>query len=203
MKKFILGASVLAASLSFSANAELMEANLKENNDGLVTLDTNTGLEWLDITLTMGMSVNQVLNDDRFSGWRVATKEESDNFVVHYRNLSQGYNLMSLVGQYGNSYSYGLYHLHTSYYSMSGAYNNVSGYNQYGTFNADYSRADFGVWLVSDGGLSLSSINNPNINSVGFNGEINDDVNASVPLSGSLSILALSLAGLVRRKTKK
>ena len=49
------------------AHASLVELDLLTAGDGLVTLDTTTGLEWLDLTATQGLSVDQVLAGS--GGW--------------------------------------------------------------------------------------------------------------------------------------
>lgn len=51
-------------------------ANLVDN--GLTTFDTETGLEWLDITETTGLSYNEVLNSNYVvsEGYRFATEAE-------------------------------------------------------------------------------------------------------------------------------
>ena len=43
------------------AQAALISMDLAEQNDGLLTFDTDTGLEWLDLTETADLSINQVL----------------------------------------------------------------------------------------------------------------------------------------------
>ena len=42
-----------------SAMANLMEEDLLAPGDGLITLDTSTGLRWLDVTATLGLSYNE------------------------------------------------------------------------------------------------------------------------------------------------
>jgi hypothetical protein len=46
---------------TFSANAALLEKDLFALDDALLTLDTDTGLEWLDLTETVGMTYGDVL----------------------------------------------------------------------------------------------------------------------------------------------
>jgi hypothetical protein len=46
--------------LSSLSNAALVEKDLFAPGDHYLTLDTNTGLEWLDLTLTNGISYNDV-----------------------------------------------------------------------------------------------------------------------------------------------
>lgn len=50
-----------------AAHASLVEQDLLVAGDGLVTLDTATGLEWLDLTATQGLSVDKVLAGS--GGW--------------------------------------------------------------------------------------------------------------------------------------
>ena len=44
-----------------SAHAILIENDLNAAGDKLITLDTATGIEWLDVTATLGLSYNQAL----------------------------------------------------------------------------------------------------------------------------------------------
>jgi len=64
MKTFLAIALLLAAPL---ASANLVSRDLLARDDGLLTLDTATGLEWLDVSLTKGLSVNEVLGGA--GGW--------------------------------------------------------------------------------------------------------------------------------------
>ena len=78
--KAIISASFLYLSIvSFNANASLMEADLNTIGDGLLTIDSSTQLEWLDVTATMFLSVNEILSGA--GGWvdlgfRYATTNE-------------------------------------------------------------------------------------------------------------------------------
>ena len=84
MKKILL---ILALALSFSANADLIEAtdptlDVTFTDEGLYHLDRNTGLNWLNFSdlvsgdLTLGYSVTE--NQDWFgpAGWRLPTYTE-------------------------------------------------------------------------------------------------------------------------------
>jgi hypothetical protein len=42
--------------------------------DNLLTLDTSTGIEWLNLNVTSMKSVTEVLADPLFSNWRIPTK---------------------------------------------------------------------------------------------------------------------------------
>lgn len=60
-------------------------------NLGDVTRDDVTGLEWLDLTFTVGMSYNDVsasLDDIYGGGWRYATFDEIDAFVTEITGIA-------------------------------------------------------------------------------------------------------------------
>ena len=63
MKKNIQKLLVLVFCFSMcgTANATLLSVDLNTAGDGLLTLDTNTNIEWLDLTLTQGQSYNSIL----------------------------------------------------------------------------------------------------------------------------------------------
>ena len=67
--------------LSFNASAALID-------NGLTTTDDNTGLIWLDLTQTLGLSYEYVISETaaggQFDGYRVATKDEFSNFIAAY-----------------------------------------------------------------------------------------------------------------------
>jgi hypothetical protein len=74
--------------LAFPAEAQLESIDLMSPGDGLVTRDTQTGLEWLDLTLTAGQSVAYWLGSNCNgvpecppggwfqAGWRIAVASE-------------------------------------------------------------------------------------------------------------------------------
>ena len=73
--------SIVTAGVLFagSANAKLMEFDLESEGDGLVTLDTNSGLMWLDLTVTGGKSISQVkamLANGELEGWRLPVAQD-------------------------------------------------------------------------------------------------------------------------------
>lgn len=55
----VLG-GLLLGMLTKPASAVLISTDLLTAGDGLLTLDTATGLEWLDLTQTVGQSYNSV-----------------------------------------------------------------------------------------------------------------------------------------------
>jgi hypothetical protein len=88
----------------------------------------------------------------------------------------------------------------TSYFLRAHAQKNslYTGYLRY-VSGLNTSEKYSGFLLVSDGGTTLSSRNNPELNSNNPNAPVN--VNVSVP--ATLGLLSLSIMGLLRRKTQK
>lgn len=73
--KLILGASILI--FSAVTNAKLISRDYLTHGDDLITFDTKTKLQWLDVTVTQGMGYQDVINSDfikhegfRFADWR-------------------------------------------------------------------------------------------------------------------------------------
>lgn len=67
-----------------NANASLITADLVQGSgDGYITHDTNTGLSWLDLTRTVGWSVENVVNSSYLtSGFRYANPAEITQLVA-------------------------------------------------------------------------------------------------------------------------
>jgi len=82
MKK-ILG--VLLICISGSANAALVSVDWQTSGDNLITRDTTSGLEWLDLTESRDLSFNYVSSQlgagGEFEGWHYATAGEVDTFI--------------------------------------------------------------------------------------------------------------------------
>lgn len=77
-KTMLASAAILTSSLTFSANAELV--NSVDDNNNVTVINTATGVEWLSFEATKNMTFNEVLdameNTDIFSGWRLPTEQE-------------------------------------------------------------------------------------------------------------------------------
>jgi hypothetical protein len=85
-------ALVLAVTLlSLSARAELVEVDLDAPGDKLVTRDTETGLDWLDVGgVTTGYSYDSIQGGAGgwlASGWRYATQAEVCALFVAHANV--------------------------------------------------------------------------------------------------------------------
>lgn len=84
MGKWIFGFA-LALQLALPASAALIARDLVAPGDELLTFDTDTGLEWLDLTATQGLSFNQAEASSFVSvdGFRHATTVEVTALFQH------------------------------------------------------------------------------------------------------------------------
>lgn len=103
----IVGVALLVLSLVSlppTARGALIELDLQVPGDGLITLDTNTNLEWLDPSLTLGLSFDEVSGGAGgwiADGWRYATGAEVCNlFSSNVFALSE---CPSLFVQFGDA----------------------------------------------------------------------------------------------------
>lgn len=122
--------------------------------------------------------------------------EQSQNNARIFSETFGGYNGSS-YGTYGmfvNDYKneIGLFH---SQYTLHN--NNGMRISRPGASTYDVGNSLYGWWLVNDGGVSLSSINNPELNVNNPEAPIND-VSAPI-LFGSLAISLLGFSGLHRK----
>jgi len=73
--------ATILASIGTPANAELIERDWQSTGDAALTYDTETGLEWLDITLTAAQSWNEVasqlITGGIYDGFSFATEEQT------------------------------------------------------------------------------------------------------------------------------
>ncbi len=89
MKTFVLSSRIIVLAMSFfvqavytsPSEATLIEIDLVAAGDKLITYDTETGLDWLDLGVTAGLSYNEVLGGAGGyigNGWRFAKANEID-----------------------------------------------------------------------------------------------------------------------------
>jgi hypothetical protein len=214
----IFAVSALALG-SMSANAELISGDWKTTGDGLSVLDTISGQEWIKLTETDGMSVAFVQSQlgTTFAGWRLPSRFEVYTMLHNsipeatgisyettvsggsYHDDTQARNHVAIMGSvYKTNYSRGFFLndkqaefggtevLSSSIIYGWGVYSN----NSHGDGSINYSNHSAGVYLVNNGGVSLSSINNPSINA-----------NApSVPLPATAALLGFGLLGFGTRR---
>jgi len=246
MKKVIVATALLLT--VNAASAGLIRVDLSSAGSQGVTLDTDTGIEWLGLSNTLGMSMNEALT--AFSGWRVATQFEVGTVINKvlageaYENffgsaLQSGYGQIDYGSSRNSYYVQFTNKMHSVFQGGNTApasdgrflrvadglhINDVTGglirsgttiasnrYYQRIYFNRglgislpdimDYKRADASVFLVSDGGRSFASLQDPTINANNANAPINNATAVSEP--GALALLGLGLMGLaVSRKRK-
>lgn len=183
--------------MTSAAHAELVESDWKAEGDALATLDSNTGIEWLDLSETVGMSMDYVVSQTgvggEFAGWRLPTSDELNVFfdeiidpaVVTKSGETKSNALIddielfySLVGETSNDStprSYGLYYRDNGAVRMTGVKGTNTAYLNYShsIYSSSLEHALYGVWLVNDGGVTLSSINNPEMNAANSAAPIN------------------------------
>jgi len=100
MKFWKLTSIVMFLVLSTSSQAALISLDWNNTDDNLITHDTVTGLNWLDLTETRGMTYETVTS--QFNGWRYATTAEVVNLWANFNvNLSSSsvFNNASIVEQ--------------------------------------------------------------------------------------------------------
>lgn len=96
MKQKTLPSIVFATLLSTNANSAIINSDWNNAGDSLITRDTTSGLNWLDLTVTTGMSYNEVfgelmLEGGRLEGYRFATSDEVISLWAQFGiNLSSG-----------------------------------------------------------------------------------------------------------------
>lgn len=76
---------LIGSLLSFGANAEYLQLDLKNTGDRLVTYNSQSGLYFMDITETVGMNIDEVRGElgkgGAFSGWSIATLTQAAQFT--------------------------------------------------------------------------------------------------------------------------
>lgn len=217
--KFLKYATLAALIMTGSANAELVETNWLNDSDGFATLDTNSGLEWLDLTLTDGWSINQVKAEigagGQFEGWRLATAYEVHDLMRNYFGVQylEGEGQRTYLG-YASDVQVDTWQIHFGISGPEGRsmgrYDNGNGYSvmagtrNSGTTYIDYSRGSLdnsnnydGVFLVSEGGTTLSSKLDPTLGGLR---DVQAPSDVSVPAIAGLGMLMLGFAGFRRKK---
>ena len=76
MKFLRIASMATALVLSTSVNAAIISVDLQATGDHLITRDTTSGVDWLDLSVTDGMSVSAALSSYSADGFRWATNED-------------------------------------------------------------------------------------------------------------------------------
>lgn len=222
LKASMISAMVLMTGLiSHHVNAALISTDWKVLGDAQATLDTETGIEWLDLSLTSKLSFNALLErlQTDLLGWKFATQDQVAQLHLNYApNLysetasyvgaknAQMAPWRNLFGFTGGDASMGVFSKDNGTWGIVGAYRSglPRWYTMGGSMGPDDMQALVNIWagyfLVSDGGLTLSSISDPTLNANNPNSPINQ-APADVPAHAAFGFLGLLLMafGLRRR----
>jgi len=220
-KKLLIVSAIAFASVG--ANAEVIKTDYAASGDNQVATDLETGIEWLSLTQTAGLSLNDVeeLLATEYVGWSLASRNEVNVLFSHLTGYdfvepetytfggyngntkASAYNIFDKLGWLSGTSTHGLYRDVDGTIMMSGVYvKNSSNTLNYmfddhtaAAYTEDYSSTDHSWMLRSDGGTSFGSLENPDIN-------INNAVaqSSSVPVTTSAALLGLGLLGFNRRK---
>jgi len=178
---------------------DLSEKDWAASNDGLITYDASTGLEWLDLSVTRGNSILQTEGESFFGDFRWATTTELDALFDIVFDGS-GYRSSTNATLIGNAeYFVALFSAYTGQnFSQGVSRGAVSGVNSYGLGYVSYNfnSTNMGVqdtlsnccWSETDSG--------PNIGSWLVR-------STDVPEPSTLAIFALGMIGLASRRFKK
>ena len=196
------------------AQAELVSTDWKVEGDSLAMLDTLSGKEYLSFSQTIDYNLESIQSElsGQFSGWRVANYDEikgllssyiksydfeeslawGNSFRLYGEDQVAGLHLRSLMSpssSFDGHYSTGLHYGKDGEATSSGV-SNWSGADM--GFDTTQKDAYTAVWLISDGGTTYSSIQDPSINTPQV---------ASVPVGAAIS--SLLMFGLLRTRKSK
>lgn len=225
-----LKSTLLAASLFLAptlSHAELIETDVYNKGDALATLDTNTGIEWLDLTETQLVKKSGTTEEAIATvmaenpGWRLPTQEEVTALIMGYFPMAVSGESVLLEDNYFPDYEE-IYKQFRDFFGRSSTYD---GHYRMGLYSdgENYQSAGVSTWtggqvaldrlfvrngnektynalfLVSDGGLTLSSRENPDINTPGYS--LIDAKDVPAPFFGIASLAMLGL--FLRRKSQQ
>lgn len=228
LKQILLTVCLVAGVCSNVAQAAFIHTDWKSAGDKQATLDSDTGIEWLKLNNTNYKSMNEVklLLSTTYAGWRLPTAAEVTQMfsrllgepygsadgtlstkVVSTISGSKKATALEFLGQTSPSYAYGWFE------KAPGASNTVAGggvwgndFYSYWTYSTAPARSSTGVFLVSDGGVTLSSIQNPSLNANNPKAPVNnlppiepDPEDVPAPI-GFAALLMVGLGMMVRKR---
>jgi len=244
LRKAIKFALVPLMAFALNANAGFVSLDWKVEGDNKATLDEDTGLEWLKLSETDNLSVNNVKNllESTYAGWRLPTEFEVNqllgnvlptfpfvdgdtgysssayqSYASTWRSVmgtGRTYSTSAINQYYDHYYSWGLYEASDSTIQLTGAYlrryrtnnktywlgNIYDGY-EHVNYNPDYASANFSVFLVGDGGATLTTQNDLSLTQNNPNSPYN--ATTDVPEPAGILLLASGLFGLAMVKRKR
>lgn len=228
----LITSAVFAISMSLPASAAFVYTDWKNTGDKAAILDSNTGIEWLRLDHVNKKSMAQILSElsTVYAGWRLPTNDEVTALMTGiygganmeftnttsrsgtYRNGANAFINMMSNGYKTTAHHVGLYYDENGVVRLAGAYANEGGaytisyglsYGATLNENSVLSHYRAGVFLVSDGGTTLSSINDPFLNVNNPNAPINSEAPADVSASSLAGIGVLSLGLMMIRRRKQ
>jgi MYXO-CTERM domain-containing protein len=209
----------------------LVESDWQNTGDALATLDTDTGIEWLDLTQTDGMSINQAetstVSGGTFEGWIFPTSAEVTQMIVNAfpsqaSKAQAGVDFVitnTTIDNEADAFRalFGRTNYNTGYFHTLGILKGEASQtgdviysgsddkrnsefvrislNKYISNLYSYKNTTFGVYLVSDGGTTLSSQMDPSINANNVNAPA-----ADVSAPALLGLMGLGLFGFAARR---
>lgn len=225
-RSMLIALSLVLPVLSYDANASFISTDWKVAGDAKAVLDVSTGLEWLKIDNTKGLSPSQVgqsvQNENHvLYGWRFATEQEYRQMISNFfgRNAIDTVLTTSERAAFHNTFGLSNTNEASAWLAagdangrvvQTGTRNNNTSLNFYLYQNNNYYTTPvswLGVWVVSDGGTTLSSINDPALNINNPNAPVNQGgVTPPADVSGvaGFGLLGLLLTGLgLRRRSRQ
>lgn len=212
-KKLIVLFSLSVATLSLPVSAAFVSTDWKVEGDKSASLDMDTGLEWLDLTHTFGKSYASVESQlsTTYAGWRLPTYAEvvqltanifapygKSPYIDIFQNSVAVAKFKSMFGSsVYSTYQVGFYKDSKGVVRVTGMgdhYKEMYGLYHGYTYPVNGVGTGHGVWLVSDGGTTLSSKLDPSLNIKNPNAPINQSPPVSdVSVCASFGIVGLLL----------
>lgn len=214
MKK--ISVATLLTVISLGANANFIKGDWLSIGDNLSVVDTDTGIEWLSVDQTNGKSIATVQDQlsTTYLGWRLPTRAEvgemmgnmylfTDSSGASEKLTAQDSSVFSEAMGFSSATAFSsAFHLNDEISTFVGSSQILmSGFsgtditrnsNTSGIVHMNFAHAEIGVYLVSDGGVTISSISDPSINIV-----------PTVPEPLTLGLFGLALAGMSVRRQEK
>lgn len=171
--KAVIATTAILGVFSGAANAELVESDYMTTGDNLAFTDTRTNTTFLDLSVTLGKSIEEVsaqlITGGSYDGWYLATPEQIDELFFSITGTYAEGSKTTLRYTDVNAFrsvsidtdtttvAYGIYENHNGNVHMMGSttYRSTSYNNYVRSESLDWSEITHGVFLVkSDAQLS-------------------------------------------------